>query len=107
MWSLISLTQCPPGEFSYVQTEGIRKSFPSSPLLGEQAGRVADFRIGNKLPRATAAEAIADIIEYTCARCAAMGCLEQYCYQTDQSGAQIAALVLPTGGCGSCGAKIE
>src|SRR5258708_4967255 len=61
MWTLISHTLCPPGSFSYEQTEGVPKRFGENPLLQEQGKRVADFRAGNKLPRATQAEAIADI----------------------------------------------
>jgi len=106
MWVLKSQLRCPPGSFPYEQTEGISKKFEASPLLEEQAHRVADFRKGNGLPRATVAEALQDIDCYTCAR---LGNNRRFCYDTDRTYAEVSPMANRAsggGGCHGCGAVI-
>lgn len=102
LW-LKSLTDCPQGEFSYEQTEGIYRRFPQTPLIKELASSVADFRKGNNLPRASFGEALEDIVVYTVQRLKGN---PQWCYETDLN----AAALLPqpsSGGCAGCGASVS
>lgn len=101
MWVLKSHLNNPPGNFPYEQTEGIRKKFEATSLINEQAYRVADFRKGNGLPRATFEEALQDVDMYQCQR---LGYMPSYCYNTEQSYDQVAPAVRPKAGC--CGARV-
>lgn len=99
---LISTSQCPPGEFSYVQTEGIGRRFDRTPLIGELAATVADFRKGNKLPRAGKAEALEDIIRYTCDR---LNNDPAFVFDTEHTVGEL--LPAASGaGCNGCGAEL-
>jgi hypothetical protein len=75
-------------------------SFPASGYsIEQQAKFVLDFRLANGLDRATIEQVIEDIDCYTCQR---LGCMPQYCYDTD------APYVAPSsvtkkGGCSTCG----
>lgn len=105
MWVLKSHLKCPPGSFPYEQTEGINRKFESWPLIEEQARRVADFRKGNGLPRATVPEALQDIDLYTCWR---LGNNPRFCYNTDRSYSDVSPMGqrTATGGCRGCGARV-
>lgn len=103
LW-LKSLYDCPPGEFSYVQTEGIEKRFEQTPLIKELASRLSDFRKGNQLPRPSFGEALEDIVVYTVARLKGN---PQWCYD---AGDLNAGALLPQqggGGCSGCGASVS
>lgn len=102
MW-LKSLTDCPPQEFFYEQTEGIYRRFPQTPLIKELASSVSDFRKGNKLPRPSFGEALEDIVVYTVKR---LNGNPQWCFETDLN----AGALLPQqggGGCSGCGASVS
>lgn len=100
MWHLLSLDKCPPGEFRYEQAfNGKARRFGPSPVVGELAAKVADFRAGNGLPRATKAEALEDIDAFNCQR---LGYSSRWCYNTDIPFTQIAAAVVPAP-CATCG----
>lgn len=103
MWKLKSFTTCPPGEFSYEQTDGIQHKFPPNPDILDQAKKVAEFRRANGLRRSSTTECMEDIIIYTCQR---LGNNPRYCHDTEATVAASAARAVPrTGGCGSCGHK--
>lgn len=102
MIRLISLDSFPPGGFSYVQNEGVYKKFGGSDGARDLANRVANFRRGNGLPRASQAEALIDIDQYTCAR---LNNDPAWCSETDQSILQNAGL--PSAApCATCGAQV-
>lgn len=98
-WTLLSLTQCPPGEFIYEQAfNGKTRKFRFSDIF-TLSQQVNDFRVANGLPGATVDQALADIVSYNCTR---LGNNPRWCYNTDKTAAQ----VLPkrrSGGCGTCG----
>ncbi len=97
LW-LKSLMNVPPGEFKYE----IGGHIEQTPLIGELAARLVDFRKGNSLPRASRNEALEDIIVFTVARIRGD---PEYCFETELS----AGALLPqsiAGGCGGCGAQI-
>lgn len=100
-WTLLSLTKCPPGEFIYEQTEGIKRKFKFSDIY-TLSNTVADFRKANSLPRATSDEALVDIVAYTCQR---LGNNPRFCFNTDKTiQASIPKrLSRAGGGCGTCG----
>jgi len=102
-WTLISLTQCPPGEFIFPKPAGSAERFWKSPLANSVAASMADYRRGNNLPRPSVQECLEDVIAYTCQR---LGNMREYCINTDQGPAQSAALNIPKAGCGGCGAKL-
>lgn len=91
----------PPGGYPYEQTEGIRKPFPSQPLIEAQAAIVADFRKGNGLPRSDVKQALEDVDHYQCFR---LGNNPRWCVPVD--GASILPLntsspiIAPCKGCG-------
>jgi hypothetical protein len=86
----------------YQQTQGISHKFPGSGLsIEQQAKNVLAFRQANKQERATIEEVIQDIDEQTCLR---LGCLPQFCYDTDKP-FSAPPTVAKKGGCGSCGLK--
>jgi hypothetical protein len=103
MMRLRSFDSTPPGGFPYVQTEGIHRTFPSVPLIEDQAKRVAAFRRGNKLPRATVSEALDDVSTYTCAR---LGAGNAFCSDTDIPFQFAAHQGVASAPCAGCGAKL-
>lgn len=102
-WRLINHRVCPPGEFIYEQTEGVRRKFPAGPDIEALARVVAEFRQANKVPRGTFAAALEDIDAYTCQR---IGNHRDWCYNTDRSYAETTPAARPQGGCGGCGARM-
>lgn len=100
LW-LKSLMDCPQGEFSYVQTEGINKRFEQTPLIKELAARVSDFRKGNGLSRPSYGECLEDIVVFTVSR---LNGNPQWCVETNLSPAEL----LPASGanCSGCGANV-
>jgi hypothetical protein len=99
MWILIQYSPFPPGQFPYVQSEGIQKKFFGDCDIHEQAKRVYSFRKGNSLPRATYDEALEDI---DCATCKRLGNDPHYCYDTDV-GYQTIHPPVGKRGCATCG----
>lgn len=97
MIRLLSHEKCPPGEFWYLQTTGLRHKFGHSPILSSLAIRVAKFRQANNLPRADEASALEDIDAFTCAR---LNNNPAWCYDSDKP---IAALAPKKKGCVTCG----
>lgn len=104
---LRSYQLAPPGGYPYYQTEGIKRKFPSQPLIEAQASIVSGFRKANGLPRSSVLESLADIDHYTCAR---LGCMASFCIplaaeaQQQHSMSPTHPLVTP---CGSCGAPVQ
>lgn len=98
---LISTSKCPPNEFYYVQTEGIRRAFDRTPLIGELAAKVADFRNANKLPGASTSQAYQDVVRFTCDR---LNNDPAYCMELDANPADL--VPNSSAGCGSCGAVV-
>ena len=104
MFRLLSYEKAPPGEFQYEQAPGpgAKAKRWKSPLAYEMAGKIADFRLGNKLPRATKLEALEDISTANCAR---LGNASRWCYDSDVPFGSESGIV-HAAGCSSCGAKI-
>ncbi len=93
----------PPGGYPYEQVEGIRKKFPSQPMIEAQARIVSEFRKANGLPRATIKEALADIDVYQCQR---LGNMPSYCTEATPGMVaigQASPIITP---CKGCGAKV-
>jgi hypothetical protein len=67
MWLLKSYNNPLPNNYVYTQTVGISHKFAASPLIEEVAKAVSDFRIANRLPRASLAETLEDVDRYNCA----------------------------------------
>jgi len=104
MFRLLSYDKSPPGEFQYEQSArpGTKPKRWKSPLALEMAGKIAEFRAGNKLPRASKLEALEDISNANCAR---LGYASRWCYDSDVPfGTESPLKAVP--GCSSCGAKI-
>ena len=102
----------PPGGFLYVQTEGIKREFPSEPVIESQAQAVSAFRRGNGLPRAGVRECIEDVDRWNASR---LGCNRSWCVAADSpteahtiSIANSHPLITKsTGGvCSGCGAQL-
>lgn len=86
----------PPGGFPYKQTDGLEHYFPDIGLdIVQQGNLVLAFRLGNRLPRASLQEVVADIDVYTCVRLKGSGCID--------SDAPIPIPAPRSGGCSSCG----
>ena len=104
MWALNDRAGFPPGEYTYEQTEGIQKFFPSVGDKSTLAVRVADFRKGNNLPRATYSEALVDIIQYTCNR---LGGSPPWCFQLDpNTPIELTSSAFQPAECHGCGAPV-
>jgi hypothetical protein len=100
MWILKSLNRPIPGNYYYVQTEPYFKT-PANPLVEEPAKSLSSFRIANKLPRASLAESLEDVIFFTCAR---LQNNESYCFDCDHSfETHYAAHHFIKKNCASCG----
>lgn len=102
MWHLLSFDKAPPGEFRYEQPfNGKAKKFGPSPLAGELANKISDFRRGNQLPRSNPSECLEDLETFTVER---LGHSERWCYNTDKTFAQLMpATGIP--GCPTCGGQ--
>jgi hypothetical protein len=107
-YQLVNPLSVPPGEYIYLQEEGIRKRFEGTPLVDLQATAVSNFRRANGLPRATFDDALEDVVQYTCKR---LGGHKRWCYETGKavSFAEGSTMLRArkTGGCGGCGAKVR
>lgn len=77
MFLLKSYNHPIPGNYYYVQTSGIKHQFDSCPMVEEVAKSVSNFRIANKLPRASLSESLEDVDKFTCAR---LQNSEKYCF---------------------------
>ena len=96
-----------PGNYSYVQTEGITRSFPSVPVIESLAQDVLSFRRANNLPRASFQECLVDVDHSNAAR---LGCSDRYTVPINtpaeavtHSMAKSHPLITP---CAGCGAKL-
>lgn len=94
-----------PGNYSYVQTEGIKREFPSVPIIESLAQDIAAFRQGNNLPRASVKECLLDADHYNARR---VGCDRAYTVPIESpSEAQTVSLspnhplITPCAGCGA------
>jgi len=98
----------PPGNFPYVQTQGIKHEFTAEPVIEAQAKIVSSFRAANALPRASVKECLEDIDHYTAAR---LGCHRSWTVPIN-SPAEEKTVALPqshplvTKPCRGCGAQI-
>lgn len=72
----------PPGNYSYEQTQGIPRRFGAQPVIEGIVKTVSNFRIANKLQRASLAECLEDVDRYTCAR---LHNNPDYCWDCPQS----------------------
>jgi hypothetical protein len=101
-WRLRSHSNFPPGSFQYEQTVGIQKRWGGQGLE-ELVPKVLNFRVGNKLPRASKAEVLQDIDEFNAER---LGHNPQWTYNTDApfTASQLAAV--GAAGCPGCGATL-
>lgn len=94
----------PPGGYAYIQTKGIRREFPSVPMVEDQARTVSNFRKANGLPRPSVAEALRDIDRQTCAR---LGNSPEWCIPDDgETVALISSHPAIAPPCHGCGAPI-
>lgn len=101
MWVLKTHSKAPPGGYPYEQREGIRKKFGTTFDILDDARKVADFRKGNNLSRATVALAMEDIDTQTCER---IGNDPRYCRNTDQTYIEnTPKLQKGRRGCATCG----
>lgn len=104
-YRLRSYDQAPPGGYPYTQTKGIRREFPSVPMIEHQAQIVASFRKANGLPRASVQEALSDI---DCQQCLRLGNMPAFCVPSDSANIvalnQSSPIVAPP--CKGCGAPV-
>lgn len=101
LW-LRNLKNCPPGEFWYRQSEAGAKTFGPSPLIGQVAGLVSEFRKGNGLPRSDQQACLEDVILFTIQR---LGPDTEWTMETEQPAS--ALLPQPGGSCAGCGAVVS
>jgi len=66
MWLLKSYRNPIPGNYFYVQTEGIKHDFAAQPHIEAVAQVVSSFRIANRLPRASIPESLEDVDRFNC-----------------------------------------
>lgn len=66
MWILKNYNSPIPGNYFYVQTEGINHRFDASPIIEVVAKAVSAFRIANHLPRASLGESLQDVDVFNC-----------------------------------------
>ncbi len=90
-----------PGNYFYIQTEGIRHTFAAQPHIEPLAQAVSGFRIANRLSRASIPESLEDIDKFNCA---IRGNDPKYCYEchTDFESARSEHPYFKKG-CASCG----
>jgi hypothetical protein len=103
LW-LKSLTNCPPGEFYYKQAEAGSHVFGPSPLIGQVAALVSDFRRGNSLPRSDQMSCMVDVIQFTVAR---LDPRSEWIIETDLDTGALLPGVGGGGGCAGCGAVVS
>lgn len=104
---LASYDVSPPGGYLFEQTEGIKRSFPTSPIIEALAQDVSAFRAGNNLPRANVRQCIEDIDHQNAER---LGCHRGWTVPIDAP-ADAKAISLPESHplitpCAGCGAKL-
>ena len=94
-----------PGNYSYVQTEGIKRDFPSVPVIESLAQDLSSFRKGNNLPRSSVKECLLDVDHYNAQR---VGCHRDYTTAIDSiadagktSLPQSHPIITPCKGCGA------
>ena len=97
-----------PGNYPYVQTEGIHRDFSALPIIESQAQTVSEFRRGNSLPRASVRECLEDVDHYNAQR---LGCHRSWTVAIDaQTGARTVALnpthPIMAPPCNGCGAQL-
>jgi hypothetical protein len=68
MWTLKSFRQMIPGNYFYEQREPIAHKFDATPSIEDLAYRVSQFRVANKISRASLSESFEDVVLYQCAR---------------------------------------
>lgn len=71
MIALITTKSIPPGGWKYTQLDAQgkpMKSFGSMSPFTMFCGQVLNFRVGNRLPRATKVEVERDVVDFTCQR---------------------------------------
>lgn len=101
MWLLKSYSQPIPGNYHYVQTDGIQHTFAAMPFIEEVAKSVSSFRIANRLARGSLAEALEDCDKF---QCAYRGNDPRYCFESSQSFEDArASHHFIRKGCASCG----
>lgn len=100
-WHLRTYDQTPPGGYPYSQN-GV--FFPSQPMIEAQAQIVAAYRSANGLPRATVAEALADVDYYTCQR---LGFMPDYCANSGAPPGAATYLTAAGGTCKTCGIVLK
>ena len=66
MWLLKSYANPLPNNYVYTQTVGIVHQFTPNPIIEEVVKAVSDFRIANRLPRASLAETLEDVDRFQC-----------------------------------------
>lgn len=81
-WQLKHYGHSPPGNYSYVQTVGHFRVFPSLPSIEEVAKAVSQFRTANRLPRASLGESLEDVDGFNCAR---IGNHPDWCWESQQT----------------------
>jgi hypothetical protein len=99
--------QSPPGSFPYEQRGSHPRLFPSEPLIEAQARNVSAYRSGNNLPRASYAESLVDVDNYTCRR---LGNNPQFCIPVDAATPNQVALTANAPGlapCAGCGVRVS
>lgn len=107
---LRSYELAPPGGYPYIQQNGIRREFPSQPLIEAQARIVSDFRKANGLSRPSVREALEDIDAQTCQR---LGNMPQFCIPCNQPAGQAQVVALSNSSpivappCAGCGAPVQ
>lgn len=101
MYQLINPSKVPPGEFSYVQTEGIPRKWGRNPDLNQLSKLVSDFRSGNGLSRDSVAEAQSDIVQFNADRLEPATRARFY-FNSDSPGQPPPSVKA----CASCGAKV-
>jgi hypothetical protein len=82
MWVLKTYNSAPPGSYHYEQTDEIRHSFKQRPVIEDLAKAVSNFRIGNKLRRASLGESLEDIDTFICGQ---LKNNPQFCRETDST----------------------
>lgn len=96
----------PPGNYFYLQTQGLRREFGPSPDIIALGNEVYQFRKGNDLQRATLKESIDDI---SCYVCFCLGGMSSYCVPINNPNTALALnasspVVAPP--CSGCGVRL-
>jgi hypothetical protein len=81
-WQLKSYQYSPPGNYLYVQTDGILHEFPANPVIEQLAKDLSKFRAANRLRRPDIRECLEDIDAFQCVR---LKNNPVYCVETEQS----------------------